>query len=272
MNRKRVILASLLGVLALSLLYAYIATPRLEKAPPRTANQRVLPVAVKATDGLKSKSVQARINFDFLTVEPEDFPGAKRDIFRFRQMRPVQTETPVAMVETPTPPVTSAVVMPETVPLAVVQQSLGKFTFLGFLEKAGEKTVFLSSGGDLFLVKRGERFGADQEFLVAAIDGNLLQVSHDGREGLIEIPLIEQQKLNASSSSPAHIAPAEKIPTQTTPRTFTPKRRMLRPSAPQEDEQPYTEMNEENDPDKVQEAELPAEGDALEEKVNDSNQ
>ena len=34
MNRKRVILGSLLGVLAISLVYAYLATPRLEKAPP----------------------------------------------------------------------------------------------------------------------------------------------------------------------------------------------------------------------------------------------
>lgn len=271
MNRKRVLLASLLGVLALCLIYAYLATPRLEKAPPRVTSKQVRS-SVKVNETQESNVAAERINFDFLVVEPQDYEGAKRDIFRFRQMRPVQTEAPVAMVEAPTPPVTSVVVMPETVPLAVVQKSLGKFTFLGFLEKAGEKTVFLSSGGDLFLVKRGERFGADQEFVVAAIDGNLLQVSHDGREGLIEIPLIEQQKLNASASSPARLAPAAKMPIQTTPRTFTPKRRMLRPAAPQEDEQPFTEMNEENDPEKEQEAELPAEGDALEEEVNGSNQ
>ncbi len=271
MNRKRFILAALLGVLSLCLLYAYLATPRLEKAPPRSASQRVRPV-VKVTDGVKAKNAQVRINFDFLNVEPKDFPGAKRDIFRFGKKRLVRTETPVAKVETPTPPVTSVVVMPETVPLAVVQQSLSKFTFLGFLEKAGEKTVFLSSGGDLFLVKRGENFGVDQEFLVEAIDGNLLQVRHNGRDGLIEIPLIEQQQLNASASTPAQLAPAREVLNQTGPRTFTSKRRMLRPAAPQEDEEPYIEMIEENDPEEEQESELPVEGDALEEEVNGSNQ
>jgi len=269
MNRKRVILAALLCVLALCVLYAYVATPRLEKAPPRTESQRVRSEA-KATEELQFKSAQARINFDFLTVEPQDFPGAKRDIFRFKQMRPVRTETPVAIVETPEPIV---VAMPEAVPFAVVQQSLNKFTFLGFLEKAGEKTVFLSSGGDLFLVKRGENFGADQEFLVDAIDGNILKVRHVGRDGLVEIPLIEQQKLNASVSAPAHRAPRAGAASQPTPRTFTPKRRMLRPAAPQENEEPFTEINEENDPAVEQEAEVPAEGDVLEgDKSNGSNQ
>ena len=271
MNRKRVILATLLSVLSLCILYAYVATPRLEKAPPRAAGQRVRP-NVKATGELKSKSVQARINFDFLTVEPQAFAGAERDIFSFKQRRPVRTDTPVEIVETPEPPATSVVVMPEAVPFAVVQQSLGQFTFLGFLEKAGEKTVFLSSGGDLFLVKRGESFGIDQEFLVEAIDGNLLQVRHVGRDELVEIPLIEQQKLNASVSAPAHITPMAGASNQPSPRTFTPKRRMLRPAAPQEDEEPFSEMNEENDPEEEQEAELPAEGDALEEEVNGSNQ
>lgn len=271
MNRKRVILAALLSVLALCVLYAYVATPRLEKAPPRAAGQRVRP-DVKATGELKPKSAQTRINFDYLTVEPQDFAGAKRDIFRFGQLRPVRAETPVAIVETLETPATSVVVMPEAVPFAVVQQSLGKFTFLGFLEKAGEKTVFLSSGGDLFLVKRGEGFGADQEFLVDAIDGNLLKVRHVGRDGLVEIPLIEQQKLNASVSAPAHLAPTAGVSSQPNQRTFTPKRRMLRPAAPQEIENPFTEMNEENAPEEGLEAEVPAEGDVLEEEVNGTNQ
>lgn len=272
MNRNRVILTALLCVLALCVLYAYVATPRLEKAPPRTASQRVRP-NVKATGELRAKIPQTRINFDYLTVEPQDFAGAKRDIFRFGQTRPIRTVTPVEKAVAPiAPPVTAAVVMPEAVPFAAVQQSLGQFTFLGFLEKAGEKTVFLSSGGDLFLVKRGEKFGADQEFLVDAIDGNLLKVRHVGRDGLVEIPLIDQQKLNASASAPARLAPVAGASSQPNPRTFTPKQRMLRPAAPQENEEPFTEMNEENAPEEGQEAEVPAEGDVLEEEVNGTNQ
>jgi hypothetical protein len=271
MNRKRVILAALLGVLGLCLVYAYVATPRLEKAPPRAASQRTRPVA-KATGELKAKTTPERINFDFLTAEPQPFPGAKRDIFRFGQKRPVRTEVSAPVVQAPAPPVETLPVMPEAVPLAVVQQSLGKFTFLGFLEKAGEKTVFLSSGGNLFLAKRGESFGADQEFLVADISDNLLRVRHAGRDDLLEIPLIEQQKLSASVSSPAKMPPVAAPPTQTRARTFTPKQRILRPAGSQENEEAVPGLAEENAPKEEQEAQPPAEGDVLEGETNGSNQ
>lgn len=269
MNRKRVILAVLLGVLALCLVYAYVATPRLEKAPPRTASPRVRP-DVKMTEKLKAKDKPERINFDFLMVEPQAFPGAKRDIFRFGQMRPTRTEAPVVIVKNPV----ESPAMPEqsVVPFEVVQQSLSKFTFLGFLEKAGEKTVFLSSGGNLFLAKRGENFGADQEFLVTDIDGNILQVRHVGRDDLLEIPLIEKQKLSASVSAPAKMPPAAAAPSQTRARAFNAKQRTLRPAAPQENEEALPEMNEENDPKQEQPAEPPAEGDVLEGETNGSNQ
>jgi hypothetical protein len=272
MNRKRVILAALLGVLVICIVYAYVTTPQLEKAPPRTESRRVR-TNVKAMKNLKPESAQERINFDFLTVEPQDFTGAKRDIFRFGQRSPVRTEPPVVKIEAPVP-IMNVAVLPEpaVVPFAEVQQSLGEFTFLGFLEKSGEKTVFLSSGGNLFLVKRGEIFGADQEFQVDSIDGNLLRVRHSGRDGLVEIPLVDQQKLNASASAPAHIEPAAKAPSQPGQRTFTPKRRMLRPAAPRETENPFQKPLEMNNPEDEQKAEFPAAGDALEEKVNGTNQ
>lgn len=268
MNRKRVILASLLGVLALCLIYAFVATPRLEKAPPRTASQQVRP-EVKTTGELKSADKPERINFDFLTVEPQEFPGAKRDIFRFGQTRPVRVEPPAEVVMAPV--VTPVVPEQPVVPIEVVQQSLSKFTFLGFLEKAGEKTVFLSSGGNLFLAKRGEKFGADLEFLVEDISGNLLQVRHAGRDGLLEIPLIEKQKLSASVSSPAKLPPVPGAPVQTVEKAFTPRQRVTRPAAKELPEQ-FPEMIEEKDPNTEQPAEPPAAGDVLEGETNDSNQ
>jgi hypothetical protein len=270
MNRKRVILAALLGVLAACLLYAYFATPRLEKAPPRIAKKRDVS-ASKARGELKTKGGQERINFDFMTVESEEFPGTKRDIFRFGGRRqaekaPRPEPTPVATTVVAPPPV-----QPQQVSVAEVNMALSQFTFLGFLDKAGEKTVFLSSGGKLFLVKSGESFGADQEFLVADIADNLLQVRHAGRDGLIEIPLIEQQKLSAAVSAPAHIEPAAPLPNRQKSRALTPRRRMIRPAAPQDDVS-ISEMNEENDPKEEQEQESPAEGDALEGEVNGTNQ
>ncbi len=270
MNRKRVILAALLGVLAVCLVYAYFATPRLEKAPPRIAKQRAHSGS-KVTGELKSIGGLERINFDFMTVEPQEFSGANRDIFRFGGRRPVKRAPKVTAPALVAPPV---VVSKPVQPVAVdvIEKALSQFTFLGFLEKAGEKTVFLSSGGNLFLVKRGESFGADQEFLVADIDENLLKVRHVGREGLVEIQLIEQQKLSASVSAPAHIEPAAKVSNQPRTRILTPKRRVLRPAAPQESEEPFPKIIEEYDPEEEQEQKSPAEGDDLEGEVNGTNQ
>ncbi len=269
MNRKRMILASLLGVLALCLVYAYFATPRLEKAPPRSASKRTRSAVAKAPDKLQSKVSQERIDFTFLEAEEQEFPGATRDVFRFVQRRPepiaVVIEEPV--VQAP-PPV---VIEEPMVPVEVVQQALAQFTFLGFLDKGGEKTVFLSSEGSLFLAKRGEKFGLDLEFTVEDISGDLLLVRPDGRDFLIDIPLIEHQKLQASVSAPAHLPPAETV-SQPKSRVFNPKRRMLRPAAPQGSEEDFPGTIEENNPEGEQDVVSPVEGDALEGEVNGSNQ
>ncbi len=247
MNRKRMVLAALLGILALCLIYAYLATPRLEKAPPRSASPRAR--QAQALDNLskdqQSRFSQERIDFAFLEADIKDFPGAARDVFRFGQRRPPvvaavkrpQVQQPVIVA--PPPPVV------EMVPIEVVQKALSQFTFLGFLDKEGEKTVFLSSQGSLFLAKQGEKFGTDLEFTVVDISGDLLQVRHSGREGLIEIPLIEQQKLSASVSAPARLAPSAPI---SLPRAKSFNRRILRPETPQESETDFPETIEENNP------------------------
>jgi hypothetical protein len=269
MNRKHMILAALLGVLALCILYAYLATPRLEKAPPRSASKRTRSAVAKAPDKLQSKVSQDRIDFTFLEAEGQEFPGATRDVFRFVQRRPQPTDVVTRKPEIQKPP--PVVIEEPMVPIEVVQQSLAQFTFLGFLDKGGEKTVFLSSDGSLFLAKRGEQFGLDLEFTVEDISGDLLLVRPAGRDFLIDIPLIEQQKLQASVSAPAHL-PSQKTISQPKARAFNPKRRMLRPAAPQGSEEAFPGTIEENDPEEEQGSEPPVEGDVLEGEVNGSNQ
>lgn len=285
MNRKRMILAALLGVLALCLIYAYLATPRLEKAPPRNAGpgaRQAQAVGTMSKDQ-QSRISQERIDFAFLETDMQDFPGAARDVFRFGQRRPPvavpvkRPEVQQPVIVAPPPPVV------EAVPIEVVQKALSQFTFLGFLEKEGEKTVFLSSEGSLFLAKKGEKFGTDLEFTVVDISGELLQVRHSGREGLIEIPLIEKQKLNASVSAPARLTPSAPL---SLPRAKTFNRRIIRPEPAQEGEtdfpgtieqnNPEFEENnpefEENTPEGESAVDLPVEGDDAEGEANGSNQ
>jgi len=269
MNRKRMILAALLGVLALCLVYAYFATPRLEKAPPRNAKKSTRSAVAKLPDKLQAKNSQERIDFTFLEAEEQEFPGSKRDVFRFVQRRPEPIAVVVEEPEVQAPP--PVVIEEPLVPVEVVQQALAQFTFLGFLDKGGEKTVFLSSEGSLFLAKRGEKFGLDLEFTVEDISGDLLLVRPDGRDFLIDIPLIEHQKLQASVSAPAHLPPADTV-SQPKSRVFNPKRRMLRPAAPQGSEEDFPGTIEENNPEGEQDVVSPVEGDALEGEINGSNQ
>lgn len=275
MNRKRVILAALLGVFALCLVYAYIMTPRLEKAPPRAVaeNQRRARPVVESP----ARGGADRINFVFLSTDTEQPDDAKRDIFRFGRRAPVRhPEAEVAVSPVAPPPETSTITMP--VPVEVVQQALGRFTFLGFLEKERVKTVFLSSSGTLFLVKKGETFGVEQEFAVVDIEKNLLQVRHAGRDGLIEIPLIEKQKLSASVSAPVTIPREAVAPLPAgNAQGFRPQRRSMRPGTPQEgtdlqQEQVPQELIEEYNPEERQETNEPVKEDVLEGEANGKNQ
>jgi hypothetical protein len=271
MNRKRVILVALLGVLAVCLFYAYFATPRLEKVSPRESSQKS-----RTSSGAKNAAVrpaggEERIDFDFLSKEPQEFPGAKRDIFRFVTRPPVRTEPPAVAAKPPAPPpvekpVETATENPDDAPIKAVQKSLGKFTFLGFLDKAGEKTIFLSDGKNLYLVKRGESFGG---YKVADIAGNLLKVASAGWDGLLEIPLIEKQKLSVSVSAPARREPRPEAPVPQPP-----QERVARPrnAPPQKNAEQTPGTSDENNPEAGQPEESPAEGDVIEGDVNATNQ
>jgi hypothetical protein len=285
MNRKRVILAALLGVLALCVLYAYFATPRLEKIPPKVASPTPRPAA-KATVDMKSAEVQKRINFDSLAYEPQEFPGAKRDIFRFVQPRPVRIKPPAPVVKTPVVETVEPKDLAE--PIEATIDPISTFTFLGFLEKAGEKTVFLSSGGNLFLVKRGESFGINQEFVVDDIFDNTLKVRHTDQDRLMTIPLIEQQKLRAAVSAPARREPRPEVSIPQ-PRARVPRSQSMttqegeatlpvmtdenNPVQVMTDENnPVPVMTNENNPEEKQQFEPPAEGNVLEGEANGTNQ
>ncbi len=271
MNRKRIVLAGLLVILALCLVYAYLAMPRLEKAPPRTAATREKPLTATASG--RTADTSSRIAFGEPASEPLEFSGAERDIFRFKQRRQVQSAAKLPVV-TPPPDATATPEVPstDTVPFATVQAELSRFTFLGFLEKAGERSVFLTSGGTLFIAKPAETFGVESEFTVAAIDGNILKVKRAGNDSLVEIPLIERQHLAASVSAPARLAPLSSPAGAMPLRSFTPR---PKPAVPMEGAgADVTEpvIQQESNPTEQPAPEPPAVGDVIEGEVNGKKQ
>ena len=246
MSRNRTVLAALLGVLALSMLYAYFTMPRQEKAPPREAPRQTVKRPDVTVAEKTSTGNEDRIDFAYLDQPSENYPGAERDIFNFGgkrskvQPKP-ETRKPVEVK----PPVTETVRM-QPPPMDAVNRSLSQFTFVGFLEKGGEKTIFLSSSGEMFLVKSGEKFGVNQEFLVKEIDGEFIRIKHAAREGIIELKLIEQERLNSAVSAPARLTPLPAVETQPRARFIPPNRTLPRQVGAPEEILP--EMNQENNP------------------------
>jgi len=210
MNRQRLVLSGLVVVLALSLLYAFWAMPRQEKAPPRetapkpTASQSKTGKPVQSNKAVKQlKPVSDRLLLELLSREAQEFPGAGRDIFRFGGMgqavvveaEPVE---PVEVEPLPEPP------KPPPTPEEILQGSLKDIVFLGFLDKGGKRTVFLTSGEDLYLVKAGERFGKNKELIAKEITAKQLVVGWvDGPE-TVKVQLLENEKLQPTTiSSPS---------------------------------------------------------------------
>jgi len=192
MNRKRLLLAALLGLLVLSIAYAFWAMPRQEQAPPRTATPAA---AAKAATPRKAGPAPAgRLHLGLLAQTEQPFPGARRDIFRFRSgwAPPVDIPPP-----SPPPVVEEAPPPPPPPPTAqeILQQKVGRFTFLGFLQKGQAKTVFLSSGGELYLVKAGDSFGRDGDLTARQItDSELVVGTREGTE-TVRVKLVEKQAL-----------------------------------------------------------------------------
>ncbi|MBW2520161.1 MAG: hypothetical protein JRD88_07405 [Deltaproteobacteria bacterium] len=232
MKRKHIILTVLLGLLLLCVVYAYFATPSLEKAPPRKVKEQTAVMKDTVPKSAEVETSELR-SISLQHSEAEPFPGAKRDIFQFKAR---QVKKPLAKVASKPAEKPVIVEPPKPVaptPFEVVQKSLARFTFLGFLDRDGEKTVFLSSGGELFVVKSGERFGSSQEFLITSIEDKSLIVKNKFDDRILEVPLIENQTLKPSVS-----APARRL--QSTPLASVPQRRNVGNRKPVSVVQPET--------------------------------
>ena len=195
MNRQKLLLAILLGVLALALVYAFWKTPRQRQVvntPGSNMSRHRAPQALKK----ESSGGRTRVHIDLLNREKQAFPGAKKDIFGPLYVEKPPPPPPPAppVVRVPPPASQVAPPAPET-----VQKQLARFNFLGFLQKDGEKTVFLSSGNDIFVVKKGSRFGKNKEFQVAELTPEKLVIHQDDDPRPITILLVENAPLVPSS-------------------------------------------------------------------------
>jgi len=192
MNRQKRLLIILLGILLLAGGYAYLNMPRQERVS-RRETPRPTATAVRASG---ETSGELAVRLDLLEPKKGESPGYKRDIFNFPAPPPPPPPPPPKPEPEPEPEPVVEVVEP-VVPVEV-QKELARFTFLGFLEKKGEKTIFLSFGDEIFLVKKDDVFGEEIVFRVISLTPEELTIRQEDDPRSIIIPLVEQAPLVAS--------------------------------------------------------------------------
>ena len=198
MNRQKQILAVLLVVLALVGARAFWSTPTQQQVP--VGGQEIAMNAAGSSQPAKKAVDPLKVKLELLEPVKEKYPGYKRDIFNFYVPKPKPIVKPVVKT------VPKPVVKPPPVPKAVsvitpqVRKQLAKFTFLGFLIKDQVRTVFLSKRDELFLVRKADFFGEDNQFEVMSITAEKLTIKQSGANGLIEIELREKEPLIPSFS------------------------------------------------------------------------
>lgn len=201
MNRQRLILFILVIILVLAVIWSYSAIPRhktvaaLKSTPGQQAKSAPL-----ATKVLSGEAIDSRVlKLSLLDQERSNFKGYRRNIFKpifvdelklLKQkavaVKPPQLPPPPPQKTVPAEP---AVAKPEVAPLA-------SFTFLGFLKKGAQRTIFLAKDKDIILVKKGDKV-ADRYEASSITDQALTLLATDTGDEIV-IPLIENRPLGAS--------------------------------------------------------------------------
>lgn len=204
MNRQRLILFILLVVLALATAWSYLNWPRQKTAatlkyPPGshiTAEKRREP----AQTAKASRPADGVLHLDLLNREQPAFKGYRRNIFKpifVDELKLMKQKAVLAKPALPPPPVQKS--GPPVVPPVAMPESprreLARFTFLGFLKKDNQRTIFLTKDKDIVLVKKGDILPGGYEAYSITDQALTILVIDTGEE--IVIPLLENKPLAA---------------------------------------------------------------------------
>jgi hypothetical protein len=201
MNRQKLILTVLLVLFACSLIYSFWRMPRQKSVEKLTYVPGMTAPTVKPT--LSRDAESAKVRLDLLEPKPGRTPVGGRNIFRSlfaeeAKKIKVPLPPPPPKPDKPVVPPPAQVVTP-AVPAVVeptpLQRDMATFTFLGFLKKDNRKTIFISNGKEIFVVKKGDKIAAKYD--VTAITDEAMTISSLQGGGEILIPLVENKPLNA---------------------------------------------------------------------------
>lgn len=189
MDRRRLALIILLALFAGAVAYAVL------RQPPRKTVAKL-----KYTTGMRADAPRAggrddlKLRLDLLDREMPRFAGFKRNIFRpifageIRQ--PIMPVKPVLPVPPPLPPPPPPV--PPT-PAQMAAEEMARFKFIGFLKKENFKTVFLTRGNEIFLVRKGDKIAGKYEIASISDESMAIKLAETGEQ--IIVPMEENRAL-----------------------------------------------------------------------------
>jgi hypothetical protein len=205
MNRQKLILFVLLITLALAVGLSYVFMPRQKTVQRLTFTSGSRPAATRASAASPPRLDEKKLHLELLGTPGARFAGFRRNIFRpifHEEMKPIPlpppppppvraTQEPPPLVGPPAPPPGQAAAAVEAPKPA---ETLGTFTFLGFVKKDNRKTIFLSKNNEIFLVRKGDKIANKYEVTNITDEAMTLSGGTDGRE--IIIPLEENRSLS----------------------------------------------------------------------------
>jgi len=173
--------------------------PKLEKVEKLTYQPGMTAQPKKSAQTRGSDDV--RIRLDLLERKQAGLPAGGRNIFQ--SLFDGGIKKPSIPLPPPPPPPPRPLVPPPvqvpTVPQVIeptpLQREMARFTFLGFLKKENRKTIFLSDGKEIFLVKKGDKISSKYD--VTALTDEALTITSIQDGGEIVIPLVENRPLAA---------------------------------------------------------------------------
>ena len=200
MNRQKVALAILVVVLIVAAAFSYTRMPRQKTVDKLTYVKGMVAKTKKDTKAVQPENT--RVLLELFDAKGVGFTGARRNIFKplFSEHvklppLPPPPPPPAETLAVPPPPPPAPPAPPVAQGPTPVQRDMARFTFLGFLKKDNQKTIFLSSDKEIFLVKKGDKIAGKYEVANLTEEALTISILPDGGE--IIIPLVENRSLSA---------------------------------------------------------------------------
>jgi hypothetical protein len=205
MNRKKLLLFILLIALAVAIGLSYVFMPRQKTVERLTFTPGSRPAPTRNAAAAPPRMDDKKLHLEVLDAPAARFAGFRRNIFQpifHEELKRIplppppppplaaKAPEPPALVGPPPPPPGLAA-MPVEPPKPA--ETLGTFTFLGFVKKDNRKTIFLSKSNEIILVRKGDKIANKYEVTNITDEAMTLSGGADGRE--IIIPLEENRAL-----------------------------------------------------------------------------